>query len=180
VLAVNPQTHSVSVQSQYLHPGRPLLAESQGDMQALANGDWFIGWGQEPDLSEFSPAGSLLFDASLPSGYESYRALSFQWNATPLRAPALVLRPTSAARTVAYASWNGATQVARWELLEGAARSRLSRVAVVPREDFETAIALAPSPRDRFVAVRALDAAGAPLGSSATLAIPPIAHTAGG
>jgi hypothetical protein len=180
VLAVNPQTHSVSVQSQYLHPGRPLLAESQGDMQALANGDWFIGWGQEPDLSEFSPAGSLLFDASLPSGYESYRALSFQWNAAPLRAPALVLRPTSAARTVAYASWNGATQVARWELLEGAARSRLSRVAVVRREDFETAIALAPSPGDRFVAVRALDPAGAPLGSSATLAIPPIAHTAGG
>jgi hypothetical protein len=161
----------VAVQTQYRHPGRPLLADSQGDMQQLAGGDWFVGWGQEPDLSEFSPSGTVLFDASLPAGYESYRALCFPWVGTPLRPPALALRRTASGATVAYASWNGATQVARWELLAGVAPRGLARAAVVPRAGFETAIALPRERGERFVAVRALDASGTALGTSATLAL---------
>jgi hypothetical protein len=178
VLNVNPQTRSVSVASQYLHPGRPLLADSQGDMQALANGDWFVGWGQEPDLSEFSASGSLLFDASLPAGYESYRALSFPWIGTPGHPPALVVRPASTKRVIAYASWNGATQVARWELLGGDSPGALTRVAVVGRTGFETAITLTRKPGEEFVAVRAISAGGAVLAGSAAVALPPIAHAA--
>jgi hypothetical protein len=173
VLALDPQQHSVSVQTQYRHPGRPLLADSQGDMQQLAGGDWFVGWGQAPDLSEFSPTGTLLFDASLPAGYESYRALCFPWVGTPLRPPALALRRSRGGATVAYASWNGATQVARWELLTGVAPRGLARAVVAPRTGFETAIALPGDRRARFVAVRALDAIGATLGTSATLAVTP-------
>jgi hypothetical protein len=171
VLALDPQLHTVSVQTQYRYPGRPLLADSQGDMQQLAGGDWFVGWGQEPDLSEFSPNGTLLFDASLPSGYESYRALCFPWVGTPLRPPALALRRSPSGATVAYASWNGATQVARWELLAGVAPRGLARAAVTPRAGFETAIELPSERGARFVAVRALDASGATLGTSATLAL---------
>jgi hypothetical protein len=172
VLALNPQQHSVSLQSQYLHPGRRLLADSQGDMQQLAGGDWFVGWGQEPDLSEFSPGGALLFNASLPSGYESYRALCFPWVGTPLRPPALALRRSSGGATLAYASWNGATQVARWELLEGTTPQRLARVALAAKAGFETAISVPGERGTRFVAVRALDGAGATLGTSATLPVP--------
>ncbi len=172
VLAVNPQTHAVSVQSQYLHPAHPLLAQSQGDMQGLAGGDWFVGWGQEPDFSEFSAAGSLLFDASLPAGYESYRALSFPWSATPLHPPALVLRRSAGGGPlVAYVSWNGATNVARWEVLEGASAGRLSPASSFARTGFETAIAVPPRAGARFIEVRALDATGATLGSSATVAL---------
>jgi hypothetical protein len=171
VLALNPQQHSVSVQAQYRHPGRPLLADSQGDMQQLPGGDWFVGWGQEPDLSEFSPDGMLLFDASLPSGYESYRALCFPWVGSPLRPPALALRRSRSGATVAYASWNGATQVARWELLAGTTPRRLARAALARRAGFETAIALGSDERARFFAVRALDASGATLGTSTTLAL---------
>jgi len=173
VLSVNALTHSVSVAAQYLHPGDRLLSDSQGDMQALANGDWFIGWGQEPDLSEFSATGSLLFDASLPSGYESYRALRFAWDGTPLRPPALVVRRTPGTRGAAYVSWNGATAVAGWELLEGVTRDGLRRIRIVAREGFETAITLSLSPADRFAAVVALDASGAPLGRSAAVALAP-------
>ena len=43
-----------SAAAQLVHPGAPLLADSQGDLQALPDGDWFVGWGQEPDVSEFS------------------------------------------------------------------------------------------------------------------------------
>jgi hypothetical protein len=179
VLAVNTQTHTVSVQTQYLHAAHPLLAKSQGDMQALPNGDWFVGWGQERDLSEFSPGGTLLFDASLPPGYESYRSLRFQWSAAPLSPPALTVRADTSGRATAYVSWNGATAVASWELLEGSSPGRLARVRVVAREGFETAIALAPEPRLRFAAARALDSGGAVLGSSAAVALAPRAHTGG-
>ncbi len=178
VLAFNTQTRTVSVQSQYLHPLPPLLSDSQGDMQALPNGDWFIGWGQEPDLSEFSAAGRLLFDASLPAGYESYRALRFQWTATPLHAPALAVRAVSATRLSAYASWNGATAVASWELLEGRSLATLARVSVAPSEGFETAIALSGAQGERVAQVRALAADGSLLGSSAVVALPVVAHAA--
>ncbi len=171
VLDVDPSSDSVSVRSQYLHPGHSLLADSQGNMQALPNGDWFVGWGAQPDFSEFSAAGRLLFDASLPSGYESYRTLRFRWNATPATPPALVVNPAPGGRGVADVSWNGATGVVAWELLEGSSRSSLERVEVVRREDFETAFTLGPRRAERFVEVRALGASGAVLGSSATLAL---------
>jgi hypothetical protein len=172
VLDIDPVTRGVSVQRQFLHPGHPLLANSQGSMQAQPNGDWFVGWGQEPDFSEFSASGRLLFDASLPHGYESYRVLRFPWQATPVSAPALVVKAPAGGRATAYVSWNGATSVARWELLTGSTERRLVRVARVRRQNFETAIALPTRPAARFVKVRALDASGAVLGSSATVALP--------
>jgi hypothetical protein len=166
VLALNQQTHTVSVLEQFLHPGRPLLAESQGDLQSLGHGDWFVGWGQERYISEFGPHSTLLFDATLPPGWESYRALSFDdWNATPTSAPALALRQGSSG-VVAYASWNGATGVARWQVLAGASRGSLHRLDTVARSGFETSIALSKS-QGGVVEVRALDAHGAVLGTSA-------------
>ena len=49
-----PAPTASRVRSQFLHPGHRLLADSQGDMQALPDGDWFVGWGAQPDFSEFS------------------------------------------------------------------------------------------------------------------------------
>ena len=46
----------------------PLVAGSQGNVQALAGGDWMVGWGEAGYLSEVSPAGQVLFDAHLPPG----------------------------------------------------------------------------------------------------------------
>jgi len=167
VLALNAQTRSVSVLAQFLHPGRPLSVDSQGDLQALPGGDWFVGWGQQPFLSEFSAGGSLLFDASLPAGYQSYRALSFAWNATPTTTPALVLRRGAGGALGAYASWNGATTVARWELLQGSSAEHLARVTVAARSGFETTIALKGD--EGYAQVRALAASGTVLGTSAAL-----------
>lgn len=55
------------------------LASSQGNAQALADGDTFAGWGSLPYLSEFSPSGRLLFNAEFPSGVSSYRAYRLPW-----------------------------------------------------------------------------------------------------
>ena len=65
-------------------------------------------------------------------------------------------------------SWNGATDVARWEVLAGADRRVLLPVKTASWSDFETRIELlvaAPS----YVAVRALDANGHMLATSATV-----------
>jgi hypothetical protein len=169
VLSVNPQTQTVSVLAQFLHPGRPILAESQGDLQALAGGDWMVGWGQEPDFSEFGPTGSLLFDAGLAVGYQSYRTLGFVWNATPATPPALALRRLADGSLAAYASWNGATTVARWQLLQGDTSSRLATVATVARSGFETVIPMHGS--GGYAQVRALDARGGVLGTSGAVAL---------
>lgn len=146
----------------------PLLAESQGDVQALANGDWFVGWGQEPFFSEFGPQGQLLFDAHFPAHDESYRAFSFAWTGTPAHPPAFAIQAGGATGTTVYTSWNGATLVTSWRLLAGASASSLSTVAQVPRSGFETAIPVPAGTVGPYVAVQALGAEGQVLGSSAT------------
>src|SRR5205807_2439323 len=81
VLAPGPGG-AIALRGQLTHPS-PILTESQGNMQALGNGDWFVGWGQVAYFSEFSPAGQLLFDAHFPAHVESYRGFRFAWDAQP-------------------------------------------------------------------------------------------------
>jgi hypothetical protein len=147
----------------------PLIAESQGSMQALANGDWFVGWGQEGDFSEFSPEGTLLFDAHFPAHVESYRDLRFEWTGTPAHPPAFAFESGGGGAGTVYASWNGATLVASWRLLAGESPSSLSTVALAPRSGFETAIAVPAGTVGPYLQVQALDAAGQVLGSSAAV-----------
>jgi hypothetical protein len=63
-----------------------------------------------------------------------------------------------------FASWNGATEVARWQVLGGADPGSLAALTSRPRRGFETKIS-APA-GSRYIAVRALDADGAVLGTS--------------
>ena len=144
-----------------------LVAGSQGNLQALANGNWLIGWGQAPWFSEYGPGGQLLFDAHLPSSYESYRAYRQAWSARPATPPAFAYLAAAGAASV-YASWNGATDVASWRVLAGRSASTMVAVATVPRQGFETRIRLAVVPkRGSYVTVQALDGAGAVMASGA-------------
>jgi hypothetical protein len=141
----------------------PLLSGSQGDNEVLANGDWFVGWGEDPYFTEFNAAGQAVFDANLPYPAQVYRAFRFAWSATPAAVPAIALKAAGAATTV-YASWNGATDVAMWAVLAGPSPAALAPVATTPWSGFETAVAL---PRaDPYYAVQAFNAAGQALGSS--------------
>ena len=134
----------------------------------------FVGWGSEPYFSEFSASGQLLFDAHMHGSDQSYRAYRFPWTGTPAGAPAIAAAAAAAnGPTTVYASWNGATEVASWRVLAGASPPSSRRSPAPPRR-FETAIATpAPAP---YVAVQALDASGAVLGTSP--AISPSAPTA--
>jgi Arylsulfotransferase (ASST) len=167
VLSLNAQHKTATLVSQFTHT-RPLLAESQGNMQALANGDWFIGWGQVPDFSEFSATGQLLFDAHFPVHTQSYRDFRFAWVGTPAHSPVSAVQPAAGGGGTVYASWNGATQVASWRVLTGPTAASVQPVAQAARSGFETAIALPATAAGPFVAVQALDASGAVIGTANT------------
>ena len=113
-------------------------------------------------MTEFTRSGAIAFDARLPHGGQSYRAFRFPWVGRPADRPALAARAP-----VLHASWNGATEVASWQLLQGASASDLRSGPRVPRTGFETL--LTPAPQSRSAAVVALDRTGAPLGTSATI-----------
>ncbi len=149
------------------HPGKALVAGSQGNVQELAGGAWMVGWGEMPYLTEYGAGGQLLFDAHLPASYESYRAYRLAWSASPAEPPALatVRSPDGRGATV-YASWNGATALASWRVLAGPSPSSLAPAGQAPRGGFETAVALTSAAVGSYVQVQALDAAGAVIGVS--------------
>jgi hypothetical protein len=60
------------------HPDH-LSVLSQGSAQLLDNGNTFVGWGEPGRFSEFDANGRLIFDATLPKGYDTYRAYRFHW-----------------------------------------------------------------------------------------------------
>ena len=143
-------------------PHRPrLLAATQGNMQLLPNGDWFVGWGARPYFTEYDATGQhVLFDARFGFRDDSYRAYRFPWHGRPGGRPALAVEGTTA-----YASWNGATGVSAWQLLAGGRPAK-----TVARTGFETAL---PVPSGiRTVAVRALAHDGHVLATSRALPVP--------
>ena len=144
-----------------------LSSGSQGNIQQLANGDMFVGWGSEPYFSEYSASGQLLFDAHMHGSYESYRTYRFPWTGTPASLPAIAAAKASGGRVTVYASWNGDTRTASWRVLAGASAQTLAPVATGARGGFETAVTTpAGAP---YVAVQALDASGALLATSPTI-----------
>ncbi|MGA9284385.1 MAG: arylsulfotransferase family protein [Solirubrobacteraceae bacterium] len=165
VLSVNPTTKTDTVIDQYVHSG-PLSAGSQGNVQALENGNMFIGWGAEPYFSEYTPTGTLVFDAHLPAKTESYRTYRFPWSGTPTNAPAIAATVGRSTTTV-YASWNGATGVAGWNVLAGSSSTQLTPVASAAKSGFETSISVAGKPA--YVLVQALGPAGEVLAGSPTI-----------
>jgi Arylsulfotransferase (ASST) len=166
ILDVDEQAMKAALVRQYTH--RKILAGSQGNVQLLANGNVFVGWGEAPRVSEFHRSGHLLFDAVLGKQYECYRAFRLPWSGRPAQAPAIALAGRGRDLTV-YASWNGATEVHSWQLLAGARESELSAVSSTRARGFESALPT-PSAGPSF-AVQALDAGGGVLGRSDVLTI---------
>ena len=168
VLALDEVARTASVKRQYAHP-HPLLTGSQGNTQVLPDGDVLIGWGALPYVSEFSADGRLLFDARLPDGMYSYRMFRFPWTGSPADPPAVARRIEATGQLTALASWNGATEVARWQVLLGPSPSQLSPVASARRMGFETPVTV--SQRGQYLAGRAFDESGALLGTSQVIRV---------
>jgi hypothetical protein len=166
VVHVDEKAKKATLVSSVAHP-KKYLAATQGSAQALENGDTFMGFGSQRYFAEFDPQGKLLFDGELARGNDSYRAFRQPWKGQPTAPPNLVAQRSKGSVT-AHASWNGATEVASWELLAGADKNALSKVATATSSGFETTLRASGSPR--YVAARALAADGSTLGTSAPVA----------
>ena len=88
-----------------------------------------VGWGSQRQLTEYDSAGKELFNAALSLGYESYRTYRLPWVGLPRSRPKVAAVDEPGAGTDAYMSWNGATEVATWELFAGTSQARCSRWA---------------------------------------------------
>jgi hypothetical protein len=161
ILDVDEPSMTATLLSQYTHPG--ILSGSQGSVQLLANENVFVGWGEIPRVTEFDYSGRIVFDAVLGRTYECYRAFRLPWTGRPAQAPALVLAGGGRGLT-AYASWNGATEVAGWQLLAGSGADTLSPVASTRARGFESS--LRTSAAGPCFAARALDRGGGTLAQS--------------
>jgi hypothetical protein len=153
-LKVDEAAKTATVVKALTHPDGDLLVDAEGDYQPLPNGDAFAGWGITGRASELTATGAVKFDLTLPSGYDTYRAFATAWHGTPADPPAQSVARRAGMLTV-RASWNGATDVTRWELLAGPRPDALQPVDNRPRAGFETTLSARTD--EPYVAVRALD-----------------------
>jgi hypothetical protein len=167
VLRVDTAARRATLVRSYHHP-LDLLATSQGNAQFLADGHVFAGWGAQPYFTEFDAAGKVVLDGHFGTGADSYRAFRFPWVGSPADRPAVVAWPAADGSVRVSTSWNGATEVATWQLLAGPDAGHLRLVASRPRTGFETVLGLAGGAA--AVQTRALDAHGTVLGSSRVVA----------
>jgi hypothetical protein len=140
---------------------------AMGNAQQVSDGGLFVGWGTFPGFSEIGPDGALRFDARFAGTSVSYRARRQPWVGQPTTRPAIATTQGANGSTLVYASWNGATEVARWQVRAGSSASDLQPLGTVTRRGFETTVTLRAKPR--FVAIAALDRRGALLGLSRTV-----------
>ena len=165
-LRADPATKRATLVKSFHHP-RKLLVPFEGNAQVLPDGHVFVGWGGVPYFTEFDANGRVLLDARFGKlkgritgpnqDADSYRAFRFVWHGHPTDQPAVATLGHKA-----YVSWNGATEVRKWQLVAdgqpGATRAK---------RGFETSLPL-PDGAKR-IAVRALSASGATLGTSKTI-----------
>ena len=145
---------------------------SQGNVQKLSNGNQFIGWGQEPYLSEFTQVGNtaadpslnFLYDIRYPNENMSYRAFKYEWIGLPLYPPSIAVIRACNYITI-YASWNGSTETSAWQALAGSTPCSLSVITKnTPKTGFETKIKVRSN--GPYYQVNALDSSGCIIGTS--------------
>ncbi len=148
-----------------------LYADHQGNMQQLPNHNQFIGWGVKPYLSEFkyagntreNPSSNLVYDMQMPN--HTYRAFKSEWVGSPLVPPDIAVELLDNRGTIVYASWNGSTETAAWNVLAGLTPYTMSEVVCnTPRTGFETEMYVQLA--GPYFQVHALDGYGHVIGKS--------------
>ncbi len=169
VLQLDLNAMTASLQTSYYHD--PLInVSSQGNVQTLSNGNKFVGWGQSQYYSEFAAAGNtaatpslnLLYDVQIPGNNYTYRAYRNTWVATPYYPPSIAV--TTNGQITVYASWNGSTETATWQVFAGSSPNTLALIASSAKSGFETAIVVANN--GPYFQVKALNSSNEVIGAS--------------
>ncbi|KAL2824601.1 ASST-domain-containing protein [Aspergillus cavernicola] len=146
------------------------LTRLRGNVQALPNGNTFVGWSERGYQSEHDPDGKLLMEAKFASTrFSSYRSYKYPFTGRPKTPPDVVSSvygtDETDLTTIFHVSWNGATDIASWKFY---ARSADDGVPVpignTTKTDFET-MYIAGGYLN-WVSVEAVDKDGNVLGTS--------------
>jgi hypothetical protein len=146
----------------------PVFAQYLGNVQRLQDGNTLISWGAPyagsgyaySSITEVSPDGQVLFDLSFDQPYVSYRSFLFPWQGSPNTQPDLASKVDASGITLGY-SWNGATELASWEVFGGTSTQSLSLIETKAKADFETQSHFVSLPSGKyFYQVAALDKDG--------------------
>lgn len=141
----------------FLRPKR-LLSPYEGNIQLLADGGAVVGWGGIKRVTEFAPDGKVRFELELPYG-DTYRGFRGVWSAKPAGPPLAGVDGGAV-----LASWNGATGIARWDVLGGKDADHLEPIVSAAWNGLQTRIPVGSMPKT--VEVRAVGAHGRILGTS--------------
>jgi hypothetical protein len=160
---------TVSLVKAFTNPTKTLLAPAQGNLLKLAEGNWLMGYGNLPNFTEYNASGQVLLDGELGPNVQDFRTYLSPWSGHPTTSPAIVAKRSGSSITV-LTSWNGATEVASWQLLAGSSSSSLTVLATVPKSGFQTDATLTSSAS--YVESQALNANGSVIGSSAPYKVP--------
>ena len=150
MVKLDHENRTVELLAEYLSQGH-VRAPSQGNLQVLSepNDHVIVGWGATAAYSEFHVDGTLLcethFTASLFFWWEqwkTYRVYRLHgWVSTPDYPPSAKIKGDSL-----YVSWNGATEVAYWELQgarnDGRGHEIFESLDLVEKHSFEEAFIL--------------------------------------
>jgi hypothetical protein len=126
-----------------LHHEPDIYASFMGNAQLLPNGNTMVGWGgnRTPSLTEYSANGDVAFEIDFADPLISYRAFRFPWTGRPTWPPALVSQSSSSGITLTF-SWNGATDVASYQIYGGNTLALTQLLREQETTGFETSVTL--------------------------------------
>jgi hypothetical protein len=135
---------TAQVVKSYDHPWEDYVP-ARGNFQVLSNGNAFIGWSRWSLHSEHAADGELIMEAHLKSRMKTYRSYKLSWVGLPRLPPdvnstVVAIGDDQTMMTIVYVSWNGATEVATWNLYTKHRNGSSQLVASERRRGFETAL----------------------------------------
>jgi hypothetical protein len=181
-LRLDYRDDTVSLVKQIIQPSGQAETSSQGSVQTLRDGHVVVGWGSTGTFGEYDSSGNLLANYTpaptqpvgtvtvngqvLPNTWSTYRVFKQDWSGAPVGAPAVSAMAAAGGQVNVSAAWNGATEVAAWEVLAGADPERLRPVGTVAWNGLVTTASVS-APAAGYVQVIALDDHPRPIGASA-------------
>lgn len=136
------------IELQINHPGGPgEYSPRRGNYQVLPNGNIFMGWSEQGVQSEHTADGTILFESVFAVEWlGTYRQYKFPYVGDPQDPPDVHAEAigfaNGTATTLVWVSWNGATEVASWDMYRTTKNGeKMELLASAERLGFETALA---------------------------------------
>lgn len=118
ILSLDTVAMTGQLLGEYPHPYKGRTTK-RGSAHLQPNGNMLMCWSNNVLISEHTPHGRVIMEGNVLPELDEYRAYKFSWVGEPLDPPdvssaAFVSGNTT--YTMAFVSWNGATEVFKWKL----------------------------------------------------------------